>query len=690
MDGLTLKHNDLFLFCAEDGDLNGDRGEGHGLYHRDTRHLAAYRITAGGRPLRSVSAGHRTVWLLEMEQTNGPDSTTGAEVSRTLHVERERLVERDLQERLRLTNTGPGPLTTTLEISAAADFADIFQVRGARPARRGQVHRPRRDGQQDRQQDARTRTVEFSYSGLDGVERRTRMEVRLGTPGPTWLGNPEVSASTEMAQALVVLTVTLEPGATACLDVSFSVWSSIAGNLSRDIDQPCDLDEAKEHLAAEFSAWKEATRQPPPKDLLWRQAVDQGLQDLRVLLTDLGHGPFVTAGVPWFAVPFGRDSIIAALQLLPFNADVAKGTLRTLAALQGTRLDPVRDEAPGKILHEMRQGEMAALGQVPFGRYYGSVDSTPLFLMLLAETFEATRDVGLYRELLPAAERALDWCERYGDLDGDGYLEYHRQTAGGLANQGWKDSGDSVSHQSGELAMSPIALCEVQGYYYAALLGMSRIYRQLAQDSTQAGSTGDAGASDAADTAADAATRSQALANRADALKRRFNRDFWLEDEGFVALGLDREKRRIATVASNAGHCLWTGILTDDHAAAVADRLLAPDLFSGWGLRTLSSQEKRYGPVSYHNGSVWPHDTAIAVLGLARNGHTEKARRLATALIEASAQFPMGRLPELFSGEPRDGTACPKPYPQACSPQAWAAGAPLMLWQALHARGGEE
>jgi glycogen debranching enzyme len=314
----------------------------------------------------------------------------------------------------------------------------------------------------------------------------------------------------------------------------------------------------------------------------------------------------------------------------------------------------------------MRHGEMAALGQIPFGRYYGTVDGTPLFLLLLAETFHATGDLHLCRELWPAAERALAWCQTYGDVDGDGFLEYAAGPGAGLHNQGWKDSHDSVSYSSGELVHQPVALCEVQGYYYAGLRGMAAVAAALANE--DGGHWRDVVAE---------------LNDRAGRLRERFNAAFWLADKRFIALGLDGDKRQVDTVASNAGHCLWTGIVAAEHADAVAKRLLAPDMFSGWGLRTLSSAERRYDPVSYHNGSVWPHDTAIAALGLARYGFHTESRRLAQALLDAAAQFPFGRLPELFGGQERVAGQPPVEYPEACSPQAWAAGAPFMLWQAM-------
>jgi glycogen debranching enzyme len=367
----------------------------------------------------------------------------------------------------------------------------------------------------------------------------------------------------------------------------------------------------------------------------------------------------VYAGIPWFATTFGRDGLITALEMLFFSPTLAAGTLRTLAASQGAVHSAERDEEPGKILHESRQGEMARLGEVPFARYYGSVDATPLFLILLAEYAERTADLNLVQELWPAALAAMHWIDTSGDLDGDGYIDYARQTDRGLVNQGWKDSHDAISHADGTLAVQPIALAEVQAYVFAARCGMARLARRL-------------------ELPADASK----WEDRADCLRQRFNHDFWMEDEGAFALALDGSKRPCQVVSSNAGQCLFSGIADADKARRTMMRLMREDVFCGWGIRTLSAQAQRYNPMSYHNGSVWPHDNALIAAGFARYRACDQAARVLTALFDATLTLDKRRLPELFCGFPRSLEHSPVPYPVACQPQAWSAGSVFLLLQA--------
>jgi glycogen debranching enzyme len=377
------------------------------------------------------------------------------------------------------------------------------------------------------------------------------------------------------------------------------------------------------------------------------ELLDQSRDDLRMLCDRYPTGMYPTAGLPWFAVPFGRDGLITALQLLPTNPELARGVLRYLAAYQGKRVDADREEEPGKILHEVRSGEVVESGLWP-NILFGTIDATPLFLCVMSELVDWTGDTALFDELWPAAEAALGWCEKYGDRDGDGYIEY---PGGRARNQGWKDSDDSISHADGSAAPHPIALCEVQGYLYRGLLGMAR--------------------------------KRRSLKGKAAKLQQRFERDFWVAREDYLAYALDGAKRQVEAIASNPGHCLWAGILPRTRAAAVAARMVSPELFSGWGVRTLSTRAVNYDPCSYHNGSVWPHDSAMAAVGLRRSGLPAEAELVARGVLEAGMAFPMRRLPELWCGSDRESNAPPADYRNSCSPQAWAAGSAFQLITAL-------
>jgi glycogen debranching enzyme len=386
--------------------------------------------------------------------------------------------------------------------------------------------------------------------------------------------------------------------------------------------------------------------------------INRSRADLRMMVTPTPNGPYPYAGVPWFNAPFGRDGIITALAMLAIDPGMARGVLTYLAATQATACVPEQDAEPGKILHETRQGEMAALGEIPFARYYGSVDATPLFVMLAGAYYERTGDGAFIESIWPNIERALEWIETFGDCDGDGFVEYLRRSPNGLRHQGWKDSGDAIFHADGSLAEGPIALCEVQGYVYAA-------WRHAAVLAQLLGRT----------------ERSQTLHRAAEELQRRFEEAFWCEERAIYALALDGRKRPCRVRTSNAGHCLLTGIASREHAERTAQTLLSDEMFSGWGVRTVATSEVRYNPMSYHNGSVWPHDTALVAAGLERYGFKEQAMQLFTGLFDATLSLEIPRLPELFCGfEKRPGEG-PTLYPVACAPQAWASAAVFLLIQ---------
>src|SRR5579884_3624554 len=505
----------------------------------------------------------------------------------------------------------------------------MFEVRGYKTrARRGEILPPEIFDQE----------VILAYRGLDGIVRRTRI---LFLERPDNLHADEVTfdlAIEPRQEATINLVIVPEEGETAAAVSSF--------------------DAARHELEVSYNGWLRRLTNITTSSDLFDEMLRRSSLDLRLLVMDTQFGPVLTAGTPWFACVFGRDSLIAALQSLLATPDLAKGTLRLLAHYQGRIDDPVREEEPGKIAHELRRGEMARLGEVPHERYYGTVDATPLWLIHLAETFRWTGDRDLVDELWPAALRALEWIDRYGDGDGDGYVEYECRTRDGLINHGWKDSAVAVFHADGSLAEQPIALVEVQGYVYAAKRKMA----------------------DLCDMRGDGDLVARLRAG-ADSLRDRFNRDFWLEDEEFLAFALDGQKRPVKTITSNPGHALWAGIVDEQAAERMITRFKRSDLLSGWGVRCVADQESGYNPMGYHLGTVWPHDVAFLVVGLRRYGFHREAEIITNQLYHAGLTFPYYRFPEVFTGFARTRAANPIPYPVACKPQAWAAGMPLLLLQ---------
>jgi glycogen debranching enzyme len=627
---LVLKHHESFFVADRAGDFPAHFEGELGFYHEGTRHLRWLEVRLhGDRPLvLSAEASPANDQIL-VGLTNADIATDAGSVARnTIYVDRViSLRTPHLVQSLVITSYHDRPCEVTLEIIFAADFRDVFEIRGMQRPRRGEMLGESRDGGH----------VRLAYRGLDEIVRVT--ELRFDPP-------PLVVASHRAVYHLA-----LAPGATTTIAVTVSA--------SAEDTAPTAAVAARSLRASVDNLAAETARIKTDNDT-FSALLEQSLADVQMLLTTTPQGDVPYAGVPWYVAPFGRDSIITALQLLPYNAAIAAGTLRFLAARQGRIRDDFKDEEPGKILHEHRLGEMANCREIPFVPYYGSIDATPLFLMLLAAYVRWTGDLGLARELWSSAQAALRWMFELGDRDGDGYLEYITSSDLGLVNQGWKDSEDSVMHANGTLATPPIALVEVQGYAYAALTGAADVAAALGDDVT-----------------------ATTLRLRAEVLFDRFNRDFWVEHESFYALALDGDKKPCEVISSNAGHCLWTGIVPDGRAALVAKRLLADDMFSGWGIRTLSARERRYNPMSYHNGSVWPHDNAIAAAGFRRYRLGTFVLTAAAGMFDASRHFERGRLPELFCGFPRRPSHGPISYPVACSPQAWAAGSALQLLTAM-------
>lgn len=652
----VIKEGDLFLVADAEGNIpgadpkaNGGRNQ-LGLFTSDTRFLDLYEMTLEGqRPVLLASdAGQNYISTIRL--ANGemalPD---GQRLPReSIFLKRIRFINRHLYERIEVSNFNLFPVRLRLMLRMGSDFADIFEVRGWQRQTHGQLRAP---------EVTRDRVV-LSYDGLDGLRRIT--EIRFASPAPDAVEVRNLAAEAFYnlqlpAKGKVRLDLVITP---RVLLLGGEAESN--GAKGENLGRPEPFDAALAGLEHSYRRWQEQCAHVETDNPELNITLRRSFLDLRVLMTDLGQGDFPVAGVPWFAVPFGRDSLITALQLLPYNAEVARGTLRTLAYYQGEKVDPWREEEPGKILHEMRKGEASNRDEIPFRRYYGSIDSTLLFIVLLSETFRWTGDVSLVQEMAVPLQKALEWIDTYGDRDGDGYVEYHKESSGGLANQAWKDSGDSVSHADGTLARSPMAMVEVQGYTYDARLRAAELLEVLGKKD-----------------------EAKKLREQAMALKMAFHRDFWSEKRQYFATALDGQKKRVETVTSNPGHCLWSGLLEPESAAKVAGVLTSPEMFSGWGIRTLSAVEARYNPISYHNGSVWPHDNSLMALGLKRYGFDEAVNHVATGLLQAATHFDYHRLPELFCGFPTAEEPVPVGYPTACSPQAWAAGAPLALVQAM-------
>jgi glycogen debranching enzyme len=587
---VIVKHDRFFAVSAADGSMRPDR-HGDGVWFADTRILSEFRLLIGGAEPQLVG--------LQLE-----DGCASFQLAAGgLQVRRTRYMDGGLRERITISNPGSATVEEEVDLAFAADFAAMLAIRGNVPELPPPAAAPVNDTPDGL---LFTRHDWPGQSALvivrpPGLRRRTRL-------GP--------------GKELTIF-VDVVPGA-------------IGATVS-------DFEEGLVRTKAAYPRWFEAcasirTDNPGVNELL-----ERSLSDLRMLCDRYPTGLYPTGGLPWYAVPFGRDQLIASMMMLPFNPEIARGVLRYLAARQGRRNDPSSEEQPGKILHEVRTGEVVDRGLWPH-HLFGTIDATPLFLCALAETVDWTGDESILGELWTNAEAAIEWCARFGDLDQDGYIEYRGARA---RNQGWKDSDDSLTHADGSDPARPVALCEVQGYLYRGLLRL--------------------------------AARKPDLKDRAVELQTRFNRDFWMSSDSYVAQALDGTKRQVEAISSNPGHCLWAGILPRDRAAHVANRLISRELFNGWGIRTLSTGAINYDPGSYHNGSVWPFDTAMAAAGLRESGFADQAEQVARALMEGGVAMPLRRLPELWTGDPRLPGAPPGDYAGSCSPQAWSAGSAFSL-----------
>lgn len=625
---VTLLAGSTFAVSDANGDIRPDRAQG--LFVRDTRILSHWQLRVDGSAPVALAVHHespfRGTFLARMPPRPG-------RADNSLLVIRHRYVGEGMREDVTLRNLGPWSASLRIELDAGSDFADLFEVKEGH--RTGPAAAPR---------------AVPSGGGLRITGRRGPHVFGLtldAEPRPDAAGGP--------------LSWQVDVPARGQWTTSVEVLADVDG-ITLPLGHPRGTEPEYSLAATRLRDWRRhgpevSTADPTLAAVLARSVEDLGA--LRIFDPEHPQRAVVAAGAPWFMALFGRDSLLTSWMVLPLDASLAIGTLQTLAEHQGRTVDPASEEQPGRILHEIRFGPASGFAAGGRSVYYGSVDATPLFVMLLGELQRWGADAAQLAGLLEHADRALNWIDEYGDADGDGFVEYERASETGLANQGWKDSWDAIGFADGRLARAPIALSEVQGYCYAAFRARAHF----------AAGSGDEGSR-------------RYWRDRAAQLKARFNEAFWLPQQGFYAVGLDADKRPIDAVTSNIGHCLWTGIVDQDKAPAVAERLLSPEMFSGWGIRTLATSMRAYNPISYHNGSVWPHDNALAVAGLMRYGLVDQAQRVVTGLVDASQHFGH-RLPELFCGFSRAEFAAPVRYPSSCTPQAWAAASPFLLLRAL-------
>ncbi len=631
VNNLTLIDGKTFLSTIVAGDIAPAGAPDVGFFHQDTRFLSHLEFRIDGHRAVVLSSSTEKTFSSQIELTTGNitlrDSFDLPE--NTVHIRREQLLSADVFfDRFTFENFNQSAVEFTVELLFDADFVDVFQVRGVARSIQGQYYQPI----------TTESSISFFYRGRDNVLRKTQVEM---SPKPT-----EIEPRTGRWR------LRLEPLRRIQLEVHITPSSDRVPPR----EATYDMEENLRKRRTAFNEWERRSTHFKTNNEVFDAAINTAIGDFHALQVPNGNEHIIAAGIPWFATVFGRDSIIAAYQSLALNPQLAVETLRVLARYQGTQDNAWQDEEPGKILHEYREGEMTLSGEMPFGPYYGSVDATPLFLILLSEAYNWTADEQLVRDLMPAANRALEWMDRYGDKDGDGFVEYQRRSPKGLINQGWKDSWDANMHRDGKVADTPIALCEVQGYVYEAKYRMSSLLRTFGDTQT-----------------------ADRLRREATELARRFDKVFWMPDQGFYAMALDAAKRPLEVISSNPGHLLFTRMLSRERARAVIQRFMNDDLFSGWGWRTLAQSERIFNPLSYHRGSVWPHDNSLIAHGMALNEYRDPALQVLTTLYQAALEFRDYRLPELFCGVQRRTNDEPVHYPVSCSPQAWASGAIFLI-----------
>ncbi len=634
-DAIVIKYGNIFFLAPPCGEVPMTTGHGFGLYYHDCRYLNGYELKIADvhpEPLAArASEGARAVFQLTTPDIHPPD---GPRIHReTVGIKWERVIDPDhssMHETIEIQNFGAEALRFPVTLTFRSSFEDVFEIRGLHWDKKGVLRRPKWVNG----------SLSFLYRGMDRLYRSLAIHC---TPRPD-----------ETKAATARFDVELQPGESRqirlCLVLS---ESDSAPERCAEPPEACwDVSRVAALFRRSSEEWLIHETQIASNNVLLNKIFRRSLLDLHMLRTSIANDRFFAAGVPWFVTLFGRDSLITALETISYAPEIAEETLRLLARYQGRETNEWRDEEPGKILHELRVGELARSREIPHTPYYGTVDATPLFLILLGRHAAWTGTLSLFKELQPHVERALEWIDRYGDPSGIGYLTYRKNSERGLVNQGWKDSGEAIVTANGRPAEPPIALAEVQGYVYRAKRAVADLYER-------------AGIKD----------RAVQLREQANDLQRRFNYDFWCDDLGCYALALDGDLRPCAAVTSNAGQVLWSGIASADKARRTIDRLMEPDMFNGWGVRTLSNRHPRYNPIGYHLGTVWPHDNALIAAGCRRYDRPEATKRIFVGMLEAAMDLPHFRLPELFAGFDRFEYGAPVRYPVACHPQAWAAGA---------------
>jgi len=629
----VLKHADTFLVTDRHGDIRPLGFEDHGLFHQGTRFLSRFTLKLDGKsPLLLSSTVKQNNDFLVVDLTN-PDfeSKDGSLVHRgNVHLERTIFLwEGCCYKCIQISNYRLTPIEFFFSLEFDADFVDIFEVRGMKRKQKGNRLDPTVEGE----------SVVLIYRGLDGIVRKTLIDI---SPKPD-----------ELSANHVGFHVKLESHQEA------NFYLTISCEIENEPPQRKNFDQALHEVRIAYQSSHEGTCMVETSNEQFNDWLNRSMADLHMMLTKTQYGIYPYAGIPWFNTIFGRDGIITALETLWLYPEISHGVLSYLAAHQAKSFIPEEDAEPGKILHEERKGEMANLKEIPFGHYYGTVDATALFIILAGHYYERTGNKDFIQQLWSNIEHALDWIDTYGDLDKDGFVEYTRRSNSGLSNQGWKDSEDSIFHADGSLASPPIALCEVQGYVYEAK-------NKAAQIALLLGKQG----------------KGEKLFKEAETLREKFISTFWCEELGTYALALDGEKRPCSVKSSNAGHCLFSGIASDEHAQYIVQNLMDKSFFTGWGIRTIASPQARYNPMSYHNGSIWPHDNALIAFGMSRYGFKDAVTKILTGLFDASVFLDLHRLPELFCGFERRRGEGPTLYPVACDPQSWASGAVFLLLQA--------